>query len=527
MKTQKINNITRIREILSVIRKHHIQDGLTPVKTREMIEELGPTFIKLGQIMSMRNDLIPQEYCKELEKLRASIAPLSFSTIHSLIEEEIQRPLDEVFQDIDFHPIGSASIAQVHLAHLLDGQCVVLKVQRPHIHEIMEADVRILHKFPRLLKMITGTGDLIDYRSIIDELWQTSQTEMNFLNEAHNMDVFACHQKDIHYIEVPHVYHEYTTNHLLVYSYVDGIPIDECDKLTHLGYDLDEIALKMADNCCKQIFDDGFFHADPHPGNLLIDEGKIAWIDFGMMGTVSTYTQHILSMALQALIEDDIYDLEEAFLMLVTPDHEIDQVQLIGQLKGIVNEYKSKSLSDYNFSDLIQRCFDIVKSNEIVIPTELTLLCRCLVTLEGTLEKISPDTNLIEILINHKRNSMMQEIDFKDKSLKFGQDLYKTVKKSYALPQIIYDLIKMSKNGQLHMNMTESDDYRRLIYKKSQLSLIIQTIFSCFFMLCGAICTLRPMNPSFKNIPWISVIFFIIAFLLIIDIWIHLKKLKR
>lgn len=526
MKTKKINNITRIREILSIIKKHHIQDGMTPLKAREIIEELGPTYVKLGQIMSMRGDLIPQEYCKEFEKLRASIAPLSFSIIHDIIEEELDQPIDQVFKDIDPAPLGSASIAQVHLAHLMTGEKVVLKVQRPHIHEIMEADVHILNKFPRILKMILGTGDLIDYRSIIDELWRTSQTEMNFLNEAHNIKLFGYNQKDIRYIEVPHVYDELTTNHLLVYSYVDGIPIDS-SKLAYLGYDHDEIALKMADNCCKQILDDGFFHADPHPGNILIDKGKIAWIDFGMMGTVSSFTQHILSLALQALIEDDIYDLEEAFLMLVSPDHEIDQTQLVNQLNSIVSEYKAKSLADYNFSELIQKCFDIVISNDITIPTELTLLCRCLITLEGTLEKISPDTNLIEILINHKRQTLMQEVDLKDKSLKLGHDFYKTVKKSYALPQIIYDLIKLSKNGQLHLNITKSDDYKRINDRHIQLSLIIKSLFACIFILSGAICTLAQVTPVIMHMPWISFVLFMLGILLGIDVFILLRKLKK
>lgn len=514
---KKISNIKRMREILSIIKKHDIKNGLTPIKAREMIEELGPTYVKLGQIMSMRSDLIPLEYCKEFEKLRASIAPLSFSTIRSIIEEELGQPIENVFKDIEEKPIGCASIAQVHLGHLLNGDTVVLKVQRPHIHEIMEADVRIMHKFPRLLKMVTGTGDLIDYRSIIDELWRTSQTEMNFLNEANNMNVFANNQKDICYIKAPHVYNEYTTNHLLVYSYIDGIPIDAIKKLKYEGYDLDEIALKMADNCCKQILDDGFFHADPHPGNILIDEGQIAWIDFGMMGTVSSFTQHILSLALQALIEDDIYDLEEAFLMLVTPDHEIDETQLLHQLNSIVSEYKAKSLSDYNFSDLIQKCFDIVTSNDIAIPTELTLLCRCLVTLEGTLEKISPSSNLIEILINHKRNTVLKELDYKDQGLKIGHDLYKTLKKSYALPQIVYDLIKMSKNGQLHVNVTENDDYTRQTYKKTELSIIIKTVFSCMCMLCGI------LTESY----YMSIVLLTISMLLGMDVFFHLWKLKR
>ena len=156
-------------------------------------------------------------------------------------------------------------------------------------------------------------------------------------------------------------------------------------------------------------------------------------------------------------------------------------------------------------------------SNDIAIPTELTLLCRCLVTLEGTLEKISPSSNLIEILINHKRNTVMKELDYKDQSLKIGHDLYKTLKKSYALPQIIYDLIKMSKNGQLHVNVTESDDYNRTTYKKKQFSIIIKTVFSCMCMLCSV------LTKSY----YMSIVLLVLSMLLGIDVFINLWKLKR
>ena len=156
-------------------------------------------------------------------------------------------------------------------------------------------------------------------------------------------------------------------------------------------------------------------------------------------------------------------------------------------------------------------------SNDIAIPTELTLLCRCLVTLEGTLEKISPTSNLIEILINHKRNTVLKDLDYKDQGLKIGQNLYKTLKKSYALPQIVYDLIKMSKNGQLHVNVTESDDYNRTTYQKKQFSIIIKTVFSCMCMLCGV------LTESY----YMSIVLFTISMLLGIDVFFHLRKLKR
>lgn len=248
----------RLKEILGVLKKHHITSGIQPEKLRLILEDLGPTYVKLGQIMSMRSDMLPEAYCKELERLRTDVKPLSFDVIKEVIEEQLGCPAEEIFTEISPIPLGSASIAQVHPAVLKNGERVVIKVQRPHIHEIMAEDITLMRHAVSLLRFTIGTGDLIDFRTVIDELWKTSQEEMDFLKEAANCDTFSLNHKDIRYVTCPSVYHELTTSCCMVMSYIDGIQIDNTEELEKQGYDMTEIGRKAAENYCKQILEDGF-----------------------------------------------------------------------------------------------------------------------------------------------------------------------------------------------------------------------------------------------------------------------------
>ena len=313
----------RLNEILKVLKKHHLTSGLTPVKLREILEDLGPTYVKLGQIMSMRSDMLPEVYCQELTRLRTDVIPMPYETAVSIIESELQRPVSDIFSSIEQTPLGSASIAQVHPAQLKDGTKVVLKVQRPAIQKTMENDIRLLKKASGILKLTLGTKNLIDFHTILDELWETTREEIDFEKEAANLDLFYANQKEIAYTTCPVVYHELTTPRLLVMDYIDGIQIDHIEELKSLGYDMTEIGEKTAENYCKQILEDGFFHADPHPGNLWISKGQIAWLDLGMAGHLSSNTKLLLRKAITALLENDIYSLKNVLLAFAEPQERV------------------------------------------------------------------------------------------------------------------------------------------------------------------------------------------------------------
>ena len=289
---------SRLREITAVLRKHNITRGVTPKKLRAILEDLGPTFIKLGQIMSMHSDILPKRYCDELMRLRSEVTPMPFEEVISVIEGSYGRSWKRVFSSIEEKPQGSASIAQVHRAVLRSGEDVVVKVQRKGIYEKMARDIDLLHKAVKLMPPISIKG-MADLDLVLDEMWSVTRDEMNFLTEAANMEEFARRNKEVSFVGTPVLYQQYTTVNVLVMEYIDGFGIDDKDALLEHGYDLKEIGSKLVDNYIKQVMDDGFFHADPHSGNVKIRDGKIIWIDMGMMGRLTERDREMIGKAVQ------------------------------------------------------------------------------------------------------------------------------------------------------------------------------------------------------------------------------------
>ena len=228
MKNEKSGS--RLKEITAVLRKHELTRGITPEKLRLILEDLGPTFIKIGQIMTLHSDVLPKKYCDELMKLRSDVAPMPFSEVEEVIEDSYGYSWQEVFSQIEKETLGSASIAQVHRATLKTGEEVVVKVQRKGIYDTMARDIGLLHKAVKLVPPIS-IKETIDFSMVLDELWVVTQEEMKFQTEAANMDEFARRNKDIAYVRTPVLYKEFTTHHVLVMEYIEGYPIDEKEVL--------------------------------------------------------------------------------------------------------------------------------------------------------------------------------------------------------------------------------------------------------------------------------------------------------
>lgn len=306
-KTRKnLSGKERLFEILEVLKKHNVIKGVDPVKLRKILEDLGPTFIKVGQILSNRPDMLPQEYIIELSKLRSNVNPMGYQEILNILTEEYDKKLFQLFLSIDRNPLGSASIAQVHKAVLKDGKDVVIKVQRKNIKEIMIADIRVLKKALGMLHVQSLFKNIVSFDDVLDELLTTTLEEMNFLIEAEHIEEFYQENKDIKYIKVPKVIKNLTTEKVIVMEYIDGLSISQTDELINSGYDLDEIGSKLADNYIYQAIDVGYFHADPHPNNIIITDGKIGYIDFGMMGRLNSRNKDLLKKCIVAIFNNDI-----------------------------------------------------------------------------------------------------------------------------------------------------------------------------------------------------------------------------
>lgn len=529
MSNERLENhpARRFAEIMGILARHHVARGMTPVKLREILEDLGPAFVKFGQIMSMRPDMIPLEYCKELEKLRTDVIPLSFDVILPAIESELKQPADRVFSYINPVPLGSASVAQVHSAILTDGRHVVLKVQRPGILQTMYEDIRLISNNIFLIRKIMGLSEMLDLKEILNELWKTSQQELDFLNEAAAIDRYRKNIDGLVYVTCPKVYRKYTTEHLLTMSHIHGYQIDQVRQLEEAGYDLHEIARKTAENYCKQVLDDGFFHADPHPGNLIVTGGQIAWIDWGMTGEISSHLRSILISAIRAIWENVIYALENAFLMIGEPKKPINQARLITQMNAIVQEYRSADFGHFNVGILLHKFLDLITENEIVIPPDLTIVSRSVITMEGTVSKIDPDVSLMEIFSTHLRTEAWNNFDLRKSLEKHSYGLYKSIMKSMDIPADTSDVLGLAKSGKLTLNIIENTSPDTLRANRGNMRRLIYAVMLFTFFLCGAILALSGISPRILGLPWPSVIGFLLGIVMLCILIVSILRWRK
>ena len=521
--------VSRLHEIVGILRRNEIMHGVTPQKLRVMLEELGPTFVKLGQIMSMRSDMLPQAYCDELKKLRSEVAPMPFETVRQIIEEQYQKSADKVFSYIKEEPLGSASVAQVHAAQLLDGRKVVVKIQRRGIHQTMEQDIAIMRRAAKLLRIVPKAGDVVDFNGLLDEFWLVSQQEMNFLVEAEHLERFAELNGEVAYATCPQVYKELSTDTVLVMERVEGIPIDHLEELRLHGYDLDQIGERLADNYIKQILSDGFFHADPHQGNILIREGKIVWLDLGMMGVLAARDRQLLRTAMLAITRQDIYELENAILSIGVLHGKIDHNALYEDIRIFVDRYGSSDLADLQLGKAMSEVMEIATKHGIALPTSITMLVRGVLTIEGVLEECSPTTSLMEILKHHFSNSIFSAQNTEKEVMHLLRKFAGSLEKISDIPLNLADIIKMTVRGQTKINLELTgsevplDKIDRMVDR-----LIFGLIDGALLIGSSMLCT-TDMEPKILGIPAIGFIGFAIAFLLSGGLLIHIfrKKKKR
>ena len=384
----------------------------------------------------------------------------------------------------------------------------------------MEEDLTLLKKASGFLNFATGTGDLIDFRKVIDELWETSKEEMDFIKEAQHLERFYKNQEDVRYVTCPKVYKEYSNRHLLVMSYIDGIQIDHIKELDEEGYDRYEIGQKTAQNYCKQILSDGFFHADPHPGNLWISEGQIVWLDLGMAGNLSEHYRAIMKRAITAILKNDIYELKNAFLSFGKATQKIDHASLYTDLDDMVGKYMNMDFGTMDLGELMEDALDLLKKHKIAIDSDITLLARSMVTMEGTLKLCSPQVNMIKILTSYMSANMINEIDPKREVKHALRDIYGSSKKSLEIPAQISDLLNITKNGQVRINLESSqmDEVRRDM-KKGMDHLILTFIVMALWFSSALLC-LSDVTPRIDGMPYISVAGFITG--LVIDLLIKM-----
>ena len=517
----KIDNRARLREITAVLRKHHISRGVTPEKLRAILEELGPTYVKLGQIMSLHSDVLPQRYCDELMKLTSEVTPMPFSEVEEVINRSYREDWRNIFASIEHNTLGSASIAQVHKARLLDGRDVIVKVERKGIYDTMARDIGLLKRAVGILPPIGGLKNVVDLEMVLDELWSTAQEEMDFLKEAANMEEFARNNQGINYIRCPKLYHEYTTSRVLVMEYIGGCPVDDKNKLLAEGYDLGEIGRKLVNNYIKQVMEDGFFHADPHPGNVKVMDGKIVWIDMGMMGRLTYRDRNLMATAVRAIAVGDIAVLESTILELGDVQGKIDSGKLYGELRDLMDRYGNASMGSIDAVEFFKDVMEIMKGNNIRLPHGMTMLVRGLTQMQGVLLNISPDINMAEIAAGRLREEMLQNFDWKKEAGKTGRRIYKAAGRTLDIPPLVKIALEEYLKGQARINM-ELDSTRKFSQLMRRLVRnVVMGLWVMALLISSSIICTTDMQPRLLGIPALGFFGYILAFIICLYVFIR------
>ncbi len=396
----------RLKEIIAVLKKYNYDDGITPEITVNILQDLGPTFVKIGQIASQQAEYLPAEYCDALAKLHSEVAPMDIETVNSQIEKYLGKTTSELFKSFDDKPLGSASIAQVHKAELFDGTVVAVKVRRPGIVETVARDFALIEKI--LDKFLKEEKDVFDIRGLILELENTSKIELDLTNEADNLDKFWKNNAERERIESPKCYREYTCEAILTESFVTGKEVSDTEFLATLSEEeRDDLATLLADNFASQILTDGFYHADPHSGNVLIkdmtsgdqaeQQGKpIEWIDFGMMGILSSQQRRILIDLVTNVVMQDAYKLKLTVLKVAKPKGEIDHAYLIGMCEDMCSQYSGTGFGDFALGDLLGTILDGLQVGNFKVEPFLTNLARGIIAMEGTIKTLSKKVNILD-----------------------------------------------------------------------------------------------------------------------------------
>lgn len=366
-------------------------------RIRFVLEELGPSFVKLGQLASTRVDLIPEPIIKELEKLQDQVAPISFTEITEVLEKELGHPINEIFLELSKEPIASASIGQVHIGRLPTGEKVAIKVQRPAIEGKIEIDLQILADLTTLMEDKFDWARIYRLTEIVEEVGRSLRLELDYTTEAWNGEKIARQLKAHESYVIPTIYWEYTTKRVLTMDFIEGTSLKE---FTMIGTveEKKEMAKQIVDCMFQQIFLDGFFHGDPHPGNLFVlPNNRLALIDFGMVGRLSPTLKNDLASIVIALKRREIHEVIYILQKLGQGEEPIDSEQLYAEVENIVEMNMDIPLNQISLADLMNKLMQVSLKHHLHMPADLTILAKTLLTMEGILSKLDNTLSIIDM----------------------------------------------------------------------------------------------------------------------------------
>ncbi len=396
------------QRVLQRVREGTLLQGAPP-RLRMALEELGPTFIKLGQVLSTRPDLLPTAFIAELTKLQDTVPPGPWAPVRAQIEAELGAPPEELFAEFAPVPIAAASLSQVHAAVLPTGEPVVVKVQRPGIQTVIDTDLEILFDLARLLQNRTPLRELYDLPGIAEEFAATLRAELDFCREGSNADRFRANFTGEAFLHIPTVYWDYTTRRVLTLERISGIKIDDIAALDEAGYDRHRLATHAARMIVKEILEDAFFHADPHPGNFVAMPGEvIGAMDFGMVGHLSRRTQADLIRLYVVTVQLDEDGIVDQLIRMGVTGSVVDRVGLRRDVSRLLRKYYGMPLKTLRAGEVIDEVMPVAFRHHLHLPPDLWLLGKTLAMMEGVGLKLAPDFDIVAFAQPYVRRFILQ-----------------------------------------------------------------------------------------------------------------------
>ncbi|MFW6154334.1 MAG: ABC1 kinase family protein [Planctomycetota bacterium] len=425
-----------------------------PRRVRLALEELGPTFIKLGQLLSTRPDIVPTEYITELELLQDRVAPVPFDRIRREIETELARSLDSLFASFDPEPIAAASIAQVHQATTAEGHEVVVKVRRPNIVQRVRVECEILQDLAQLIANTMPEPRTIDPVRMAREFADAVSKEVDLSNEARNQRRFARNFADDATVHIPRIYDSYSTAGVLTMERIRGIKCTDVAALKESALDAKLIADRGAQFILRQVFDHRFFHADPHPGNIFIlPDNVLAPIDFGQVARLDEMNRHLLAECILAITDQDVERLIHAMTRAGLMDEATDTRSLAHALDEMLDRYTHTPLAELSLSQAIHQTFGIMREHYIRPPAEFTLMLKSLTTIESLATRLDPEFDLVEHLQPYARRLMLERFS-PSRLARLGRRATRDLAElGLAIPQQVNAILSNLKRGQLQVHI--------------------------------------------------------------------------
>ena len=485
------------------------------VRVRIALEELGTTFIKLGQVLSMRPDLIPHSLAQELEKLQDKAAPLPFD----VVEKELARALGPDFREqlgeIEPEPLASASIAQVHRATLPSGEIVVLKIRRPGIKRQVETDLAILHDLARMAERTVTELELIEPTRIVEEFARTIRREMDFIREARNVERFRRHFRNDPTIYVPQLYWQFCRENLLVMEWIDGIKVSDVERLREAGLDPKIIAIRGAQAILKQVFEHGFFHADPHGANVFVIKGNvIVPLDYGMMGSLDDRLVRQIEDLLIGIVRMDVDRIMTVLENLGSIRPGTDTRSLYSELYDFLDRYYHVPLYQLNTPELVGELLDIVRRYRLRLPPDLVLMIRSLMLAEAGGRRLYPEFDMMTLAKPYVKRIIMRRLSLK-RRIKEAPDTLEEVETLVRLaPKQVQSILSKASQGELSVRVDPAG-IPEILHELDRSSNRLAFAMICAALVIGSSITISAgFGPFLFGFPLLGVVGFGLAALL-------------